>query len=495
MVDPPDLAAAFPGASVTVVRVDEPQAVPVLAAAGPFDAVIDLGPPESLIKRFTAGFLYARRGGVYAVVHPPVDGHAFLEHLNSQGIDVQAAGLPSAQPPEPALLHGRARLSSGLLLVTNRTARAQRKLNEVQTDAYLAAHPETGRVLEAYEAESVSAPIYREGPMARKAPTNRPIGTSRITLREYYDVMVTARQVVGTEWVLFADTFRHGVNRRHRQLKQLTPGFARVKPPWPETAQHLSGTYLHLDDEFRGHFGHVLTETAGRIWTWQRALEIDPDVKVLVGGYSLRPEISEWEYEIYQAWGIPRDRFVTISEPVRVERLISGTSHFSNPDYVHPAVARAWDELGDRLASHAELREQHRRIFVSRKIAKRSCTNSPEVEAFFAAHGFTVVYPEEFSLADQVALFRAAEVIAGFGGSGLFQAALVKEPKRLITIAHSEYVARNEYFIAAVRGHEMAAVICPPDEPGLFQSTFKVDFEREGPLLREILEALPASTA
>ena len=52
--------------------------------------------------------------------------------------------------------------------------------------------------------------------------------------------------------------------------------------------------------------------------------------------------------------------------------------------------------------------------------ANRVCRNAKDVERYFADRGYTVVYPEDLSLAHQVATFREARVVAGFGGSAMF---------------------------------------------------------------------------
>lgn len=55
------------------------------------------------------------------------------------------------------------------------------------------------------------------------------------------------------------------------------------------------------------------------------------------------------------------------------------------------------------------------KLFVSRKRthAKRSCRNADEVEAIATCLGFTVVYPEDHPLPEQVQMLRQADVVAG----------------------------------------------------------------------------------
>jgi capsular polysaccharide biosynthesis protein len=171
---------------------------------------------------------------------------------------------------------------------------------------------------------------------------------------------------------------------------------------------------------------------------------------------------------------------------------------FSMPAYVHPEIEHTWRRLGDTLAARATLRPDMDRIFISRRIRKRACLNTPEVEEVFARHGFTVLYPEDYPMADQVAIFRRAKVIAGFAGSGLFNICFTTDPKQVVMLQHEAYSATNEYLFASVLGHELTSIVSEldrteDDELGnasRFQSSFTVDFDREGQHLLRVLEAL-----
>jgi hypothetical protein len=121
-----------------------------------------------------------------------------------------------------------------------------------------------------------------------------------------------------------------------------------------------------------------------------------------------------------------------------------------------------------------------------------------EVEAYFADHGFEVVRPEEWSMAEQATMFRRAEVVAGFAGSALFSLAFCERPITAILLSTDSYTARNEYLIAAVRGHHLDVISSRPDiprpgrgwHPESFESPYTFDFEREGPLLDQVLSGL-----
>jgi capsular polysaccharide biosynthesis protein len=294
--------------------------------------------------------------------------------------------------------------------------------------------------------------------------------------------------------LLTPDTFRHHQQKglRHMQLRDAGPRFAVA--PAPRGWDRLHGTYFHLDNEHRGFFGHAVTEQVSRLWAWQRAKQLVPDLRVLMSVNRGR-EVAEWELVLLEAAGIDRCDVEVVRRPVRVERLLSASPMFSLPQYVHPRIVETWDAIGGALLDRAVPRERPQRLFVSRRHEKRACLNRLEVEGLFTSCGFQVVFPEEHPLPEQVALFHHADVIAGFAGSGLFTVMFTSRPKHLVTVVPDTYGPSNEYLIAAVRGHRLDEAVGTTPEalpPGVRRDKplrwpFTVDIDAEGAWLRGIL--------
>jgi len=108
----------------------------------------------------------------------------------------------------------------------------------------------------------------------------------------------------------------------------------------------------------------------------------------------------------------------------------------------------------------------------------------------------TVVRPERLSLRQQVDLFAAAEVVAGYGGSAMFNAVYARRPGRRIVIASESYVARNEWMIASLKGDDYHHFFCTPEltspdgrwRPDQFHSPYTFDFARDGAALETLLK-------
>jgi capsular polysaccharide biosynthesis protein len=493
---------ASPEARVVELPDDDKQRHLDIAVLGPFDVVLDGLERECRRRRFEAAFYSLRPGGSYVVPHGAVElgpGAGPLGRMLAAGAAMPTERLrkrqrgPRANQLQAVKNHVSHRVVGAHLLLSHDVPDVLVKMRESDYNTYLRRARTSHHVLKKIPAEPPPArPPGAEGPEQRKPPMIRPISKARINLRDYRDVVVAPHQVVVDGRIALPDTFRHNQwpVLLNTQMVDLADRFAQPRRKLPADPPRLHGTYLHLDNEFRGHFGHLLTESLSRVWSWQDAVAIDPDVQVLLGTTSKRPRPLEYELQLYEAGGIPRDRIVVIDGPVRVDRLISGTPMFSHPQYVHPRIADSWTQIGDRLEATAPDREWPRRFFVGRRGDKRACRNAEVVEAIFGEYSFEVVFPEDYSLGEQVQMFRSAEVIGGYAGSGLFQMAFVPDPTHVIMVGAASYKPRNEYLMAAVHGHRLDAVICRAEGKSV-QSSYTFVPDREGPFLRGILDALP----
>src|SRR6478735_3147861 len=462
-----DLTRALGDASVVVVPARRPGQHVAVVVAGPFDLVLDpTTSPRGRLGRFEELFHQLRPGGHLVVAGagdddphtalacPPEDRSQLGRFLAAA---MKRAGKRAPGRPKRGAVRrfdehavGNALVSTQVrgqhLVLTSRGAPVHAKLDEDQANRVISLLPELGHTL----LETVpgrrwtpTGEIRVHGAVAGASPRPQAVESPAVHLRDYRGVVVAPGQIVADDRVLWPDTFRHNVRRRlrNRATVEVAPAYARLRFDTDELPV-LEGTYFHLDNEVRGHFGHLLTEQVSRTWAWPMVKELVPDLKVLVGTHKRRTELLPYELAVYAAAGIPAEDVVLLREPVRVERLLSASPMFSNPNYVHPAVTDTWRRVGDALAATATDGPRPERIFVSRRLAKRACHNSDEVEEIFRAAGFEVVFPEDHPLGDQVAMFRAASIVAGYAGSGMFNLCFVPEPTRVITVSSEAYVAQ-----------------------------------------------------
>ena len=307
--------------------------------------------------------------------------------------------------------------------------------------------------------------------------------------------------MVASHGVILPDTFRFPVSPRMTNIyvEESAPRFGFVRRDTADPVP-LPGVWFHLDSEWPGQFGHMITERLSRLWAWDRVKREHPEAKILITPHDKPPRgLHQFELDLFDALGIATSDVHEFEEPCQPELLYSATPMFSLSDYIHPEITGVWREVGDFLAARASPGPRPERLFLTRPMSlKRPCHNASEVERLFERHGFTVMRPEEHELASQVAMVRAADAVGGFAGSGLFTTALRPTPTKVFTVGAKSYTARNEQLIAAVHGHAVVAAWSEPDinhPPGgwtndAFFSGFTFDMDDEGRFLGEHLDRL-----
>jgi len=320
----------------------------------------------------------------------------------------------------------------------------------------------------------------------------------RLELREYRTddpagIAVSGRGLAYVGSTVLPDSFRWHMGERpfnQRLYPGARPMWGRV-PPVHRPRRHLPGVYYHLDSAHAYHFGHLTTEVVSRLWGWEAAKREHPDLKVVLVHWKHYVERPALPVKLFAAYGIDPADVVWSDDPVSVDTLVGATPmwHQVDPYYVHPDLIDTWERLAHGLTDgDPDGGEAHERIFVSRGSGahNRACRNQEEVEAHFADRGFEIVYPEDHPLPEQVRIFRKARVIAGFGGSGLFNMMYARRLERLIVLNHEAYAARNEHMFSSVLGNEQHYFWSKQDvqrDPGMaytdvFQSDWEFDFER-----------------
>ncbi len=533
------VTTTWPEAQVVLVRADDDpsETHARLAATGPFDVILQDDDTSAFaqVRLFQRLFFHLREGGAFLTPELLPWGEDDDLAAAAEHDAVQREDGPRAAPYQGDLwslvaaaqaarvdeyvdrddlglaaqdLEGLGRrlreiwVRTRALRITAGVGTSQPKLTEGEADRVL-----QGRTGIGDEVASVPPAHLRAGqPVVHNLAGEDPFYSDvtpapKMTLRRYDAPVCSRGQVVTSQGLLLPDTFRFPTSPRMTNIyvEEEAPRFGHVRRDVSEP-EDLPGVWFHLDSEWPGQFGHMMTERMGRIWAWRQVQEAHPDVQVLMTPHDRPPhDFHPYELELFDAWGISTDDIRLFDDPVRPEVLYSATSMFSLSAYVHPELTEVWRTAGDRLAARARVSTCPPRLFVTRpQSLKRACHNAADVELLFERHGFVVLRPEELSLAEQVVMVRSADVVGGFVGSGLFTLALCPEPKKLFTVGPDSYTARNEQLIAAALGHSVVASWSRadiPHPPGswsqeAFFSDFAFDPDREGVFLEEQLARL-----
>lgn len=299
------------------------------------------------------------------------------------------------------------------------------------------------------------------------------------------------------------DSFRwpSAARNRHPRLRLLPDGIARPKAGLP-IGEPLAGDYYYWDYNHPGHYGHLMTEALCRLWGWDEAKRSFPDLKLLARTHPrdahrvrARPDAT-----ILAAFGIQPDDVTWVSGAVRVRSLVGATPLWqsTHPCYVHPLMRETLDRLS-WVSDRSELSQTPTRIFVTRREGNRLCGNYERVEELFASQGYAIVRPAQYDVPDQARIFRDAEVVAGFGGTGMFNLAFASKAEHVVLLNQDAYDAYNETLFATLLRADLhtftsSARLSRPTEKGFsyraFQSDWEFDFARHESALTALLRRL-----
>lgn len=460
-------------------------------------------------------FLHLRADGVYVVdlavdTVPAVDGrpgraddyfHRIL--ATTQGFEVEMA--PRRRGVAIARFVKDISISEGCVVITKRRRHALMLREQRVGELLTAREPGIGvSVLEVRPPGRLDLQMAEEsyGP-SRAGPWPARLEYPEMTLRHYVGETVSAGGMrLYTGNTILPESFRwpNAEVPRNPRFESVTPLFARVgrRPQ----GRVLDGDFYFLDSLFSGHFGHLTTEVLCRLWGWDRAKREMPGLKVLFHTNPARGADGTLERRLFAAFGIPESDLVSAEGPVLLRSVVGASPmwHNKQPFYAHPDIKETWARLTSGLLAGADPGEKER-IFVSRGHSlnhRRGCRNQQEVERFFADRGYHVCYPEELPLAEQARLFSGARVVAGFGGSAMFNLMHTQRLEAVVVISHNAYVARNEHLFTSVLGGQLHYFWQPSDvEPPKVgrskasdRSSFAFDFATYGDDLVRVLAGL-----
>ena len=260
--------------------------------------------------------------------------------------------------------------------------------------------------------------------------------------------------------------FHHDLRQHEGDLFSLT----HEHPP----AVRQAGSYLLLDSQHRGDFGHTLCDVLGMAWAYEslRALGRE-DVAVLV-----HDRADKVLAELLEAAGIARERLVSFDHPVLLDELILPGKAFQIQGYVNDAALATYRTIRDAMAGTARIPALPERLYLSRQTnPARRLLNEDDVAKLFMARGFVVVAPETLPLRQQIALAANARMIAGPAGSNMFQLAFQRDLEKAFVLGSNEFVQTTELFMCGGRPVRFGYFVGEVAEQAGPHSAWRVDLE------------------
>lgn len=202
----------------------------------------------------------------------------------------------------------------------------------------------------------------------------------------------------------------------------------------PRRLPHLTSAAVFMAWGGRFNYGHFLIDCISGLAALDRAGLLDDRPLVT-------PPLTAWQREMIGLLLGPEGlaRVHEISAPlIRIDDVV----YASTMDHFLHAPNSPLDWVRDQILAKVDLADGgQRRLYVSRRgDDKRRMVNEAELETALVARGFTVVHPQALSVAQQVALFRDADVVVAPTGAALANALFCKPGTKVFEILPSNFV-------------------------------------------------------
>ncbi|MEO8531246.1 MAG: glycosyltransferase family 61 protein [Deltaproteobacteria bacterium] len=216
----------------------------------------------------------------------------------------------------------------------------------------------------------------------------------------------------------------------------------------PEVQNKIAGRHVFCG-QIWAHFGHWMAESMSRLWALDH-LDEKPDGLIFMVKRPRRgATVHSYQKAFLDALGI--DLPITIVfEATKVEELIvpgqgfglgsiiSGTPEFR--DFMHGRLGKG------------DVPEGARKLYVSRSALGGKMGGlllETVLEDNLRAAGYEIYHPQQHSLADQIAAYRAADMVLGPDGSALHLLGFVARPEQKIGVI----LRRNSAVAKGITSH------------------------------------------
>ncbi len=204
--------------------------------------------------------------------------------------------------------------------------------------------------------------------------------------------------------------------------------------PEPE-GDPIPGTWI-FGGMLYNHFGHFLLESTGRLWARAHVGERQDGELFLLKQRVARPNrFIRPMRPMLTLFGARRKRSKGAIVPVRVERLVVAPQAFGTGDMA--AGSPEYRSFMRRRLKRRVTAEGPERIYISRTrlYSKRGrYFGEAQLETLFQAEGYRIFHPQEHSIAEQAAQYKAAKIIVSSDCSALHLAAFFAEEGNRVAI-------------------------------------------------------------
>jgi len=200
------------------------------------------------------------------------------------------------------------------------------------------------------------------------------------------------------------------------------------------SSEKLQGNTFYLG-VWMGHYGHFITETLSRLWAFReikhfRHLVVFPFI------FSHRKPVKDYQAYLMYLLDIPSDNIETLRAPTRFKSITVPEQGWTINRSANSNIAPIYTHIRETHQARHSSKETCERIFLSRNDKKYQRTNNvADIETLFKKRGFTIFYPDQLTMQQQLSIYSNCKIMAGFSGSALHNCLFTHQDTLVIEVA------------------------------------------------------------
>lgn len=198
-------------------------------------------------------------------------------------------------------------------------------------------------------------------------------------------------------------------------------------------------------------YGHFLTESLSRIWSVIQDDMYSGYKLAIVPFYKKYKLDKKFIYNFFELLGI-QDRVVVIDGDTVFDELIIPNQSMHLYTSISPQQVLTWKKIKGNALQPRKVNSSSMgdKIYVSRKnsISRRRC-NEEDIERVFSDFGFKVIYPENYSLVEQINIFHNAKYAAGCVGSAMHNTVFMQDHATKMVLYPESFINRMDFLISS----------------------------------------------
>ncbi|MCL2485094.1 MAG: glycosyltransferase family 61 protein [Endomicrobia bacterium] len=188
--------------------------------------------------------------------------------------------------------------------------------------------------------------------------------------------------------------------------------------------------YINEDVVFLGyfstHFGHFLLESLNRLW-----FVLNSDV--LNKKFVYIGESDVYFIEILELLGLNKNNIIRITKPTKFKSItVPEESNRIEETFYNKKYKEIFKRVRDNIVGL-----EYDKIYLSRTKFKRkdgTVAGEQEIERMFENNGFKIIYPERFSIKEQLRLVKNCKHLAGIQGTAIHLSLFAEDGVKLTVI-------------------------------------------------------------